>query len=645
MWAFARKRLIWPQIVRSKEKSLLVGAVRTCSVLIERTLRLRSGTPRVTSGRIGYLAEEGRLTAMLKDYDELPAEAAPPRISVDELSRIIDFVEQLEDETDAALGLQSSSRELRILVHLMRNHIAGRLTTQSSLVAASGLAYGTALRAIQSLVDRGMVMKRPRTKTGKTFSLHPTPALIQQWKVFARRLKGIVGGVFGWSNQKRVTDDYYFGASYMCAQVIPQPSVLAESLQLNKIRMLIHADPTFLAMSSVKRQLESILGAPIQNKALSIDRLYREIYNNATLPRSKFDIIACNLPWFGKLATDGILLPLNDMMEEDRLDLSDFHPEPVNSARLDGIQYGIPVQTAPELLFFRRDLFDEAGLPEPHEASQVVEAARRLHRLRYGLCGIAWNAARGTPIGHTFIMTMAAFGQPIIDLRSNGEGFIYKDLTGEQHRPMFQTEAAKRTAEYLLELLPYSPSNILNMSWYERGRCYANGECAMTYCYTLNAPLFLNDKSSPAQKTSGVLPHPHGPNGRPVAPVGGYALAIPANVDPGRAGAIWTVLRTLTSAEATKQYVLNGSTSSPRFSVGGDSEVARVCPLIGLVDQMARNGVLQAWPRPPIPELQDIVAIVGAEIHDMLCGRNSVAGALDNVQNRADAVMRQNGHY
>jgi multiple sugar transport system substrate-binding protein len=582
---------------------------------------------------------------MRKDYDEMPAEAAPPRISADELSRIIDFVEQLEDETDVTLGLHSSSRELRILAHVMRNHIAGRLTTQSSLVAASGLAYGTALRAIQSLVDRGMIMKRPRTKTGKTFSLHPTPTLIQQWKVFARRLKSIVGGVFGWSNQKRVTDDYYFGASYMCAQVIPQPSVLTKSLNLDKISMLIHADPTFLAMASVKRQLESILGASILNKALSIDRLSREILVNSTLARSKYDIVACNLPWFGKLAADGILLPLNELMEEDRPDLSDFHPESVDSARLRGIQYGIPVQTAPELFFYRRDLFEEAGLPEPRGVEQVVEAARRLHRSQYGMSGIAWNAARGTPVGHTFIMTMAAFGQPIIDMRSNGEGFIYKNLTGEQHRPMFQTEAAQSTAEYLLEIMAYSPPNILNMSWYERARCYANGDSAMTYCYTLNAPLFLNDGSSPAQKTSGVLPHPHGPHGRPIAPVGGYALAIPANVDPKRVRAIWTVLRTLTSAEATKQYVLNGSTSSPRFSVGGDSEVARVCPLIGLVDQMARKGLLQAWPRPPIPELQEIIAIVGDEIHDMLCGSKSVGGALANVQNRADALMRRNGHY
>jgi multiple sugar transport system substrate-binding protein len=409
--------------------------------------------------------------------------------------------------------------------------------------------------------------------------------------------------------------------------------------------MLIHADPTFLAMSSVKRQLESILGAPIANKALSIDRLYREISSNSALTQSRYDIVAGNLPWFGKLAADGVLLPLNDLMKEDPFDLSDFHPQSVDSLSLRGIRYGIPVQTAPELFFYRRDLFEEAGLPEPRAVGQVIEAARRLHRLQYGMSGISWNAARGTPVGHTFIMTMAAFGQPIIDLRSNGERFIYEDLTGEQHRPMFQTEAARSTAEYLLEILAYSPPNILSMSWYERARCYANGECAMTYCYTLNAPLFLNDKSSRAQKTSGVLPHPHGPDGRPIAPVGGYALAIPANVGPERVRALWTVLRVLTSAEATKQYVLNGSTSSARFSVGGDSEVARACPLIGLVDQMAREGLLQTWPRPPIPEFQEIVHIVGTEIHDMLCRRNSVADALVNVQNRADAVMRRNGHY
>jgi hypothetical protein len=33
-----------------------------------------------------------------------------------------------------------------------------------------------------------------------------------------------------------------------------------------------------------------------------------------------------------------------------------------------------------------------------------------------GRYGVAWNAARGTALGHTFMMTCADFGQPIIDL-------------------------------------------------------------------------------------------------------------------------------------------------------------------------------------------------------------------------------------
>jgi multiple sugar transport system substrate-binding protein len=163
---------------------------------------------------------------MNREYEEFPSNLEVPSMTPNELSRILDFVEQMDDETDAALDLRGNNRELRILVHLMRNHIAGRLSTQTSLAASSGLAYGTALRAMQDLIDRGMMMKRPRTKSGKSFSLHPTPKLIQQWKVLGRRIKGIVGGVFGWSSQKRVVDDYYFGASYMCANVIRPPSAL-----------------------------------------------------------------------------------------------------------------------------------------------------------------------------------------------------------------------------------------------------------------------------------------------------------------------------------------------------------------------------------------------------------------------------------
>ena len=582
---------------------------------------------------------------MKREYEEFPSSLEVPSMTPNELSRILDFVEQMEDETDAALDLRGSNRELRILVHLMRNHIAGRLSTQTSLADSSGLAYGTALRAIHDLVDRGMMMKRPRTKSGKSFSLHPSPKLIQQWKVFARRVKGIVGGVFGWSSQRRVVDDYYFGASYMCANVIRPPSALDKSLRINKLRLLNHADPTFLAMTSLKSQFETVLGVELSTKSVSIDRLYREIEDNSNLSRSKYDLIACNLPWLGALASRGLILPLQDILAEDQFDLSDFHPETVECARWNGVQYGIPMQTAAELLLYRRDLFEQAGLTAPTTSDELLHAARTLHNPHRGMSGIAWNAARGTPLGHTFSMIMAAFGQPIINLRSDGETYFCANVTGEEYRPMFLSELAFDVADFLIELIEFSPPNIFGMSWYERAKCYAKGECAMAYCYSLLASLILNDGQSPAQKVTGFLPHPAGPKGQPIAPVGGYAVAIPSNIETERIPDAWKALRILTSAEAVKQFIMSGSTSSPRMSVGRDPEVFSICPLVSQVDQMVRQGLVQYWPRPPIPELQEIVSVLGQEIFPMLHRQTSVKDALTTVQNRCDALMRANGHY
>src|SRR5277367_7166912 len=62
-----------------------------------------------------------------------------------EMIRLLDFAEQLEQAGDSILGLRRG-REMRLIVHLIRNYLSGRMTTSSSLAAASGLSYGTAMR-------------------------------------------------------------------------------------------------------------------------------------------------------------------------------------------------------------------------------------------------------------------------------------------------------------------------------------------------------------------------------------------------------------------------------------------------------------------------------------------------------------------
>jgi len=568
-------------------------------------------------------------------------------ISGEDLGLFLDFVDALGDEADQVLSLKRGYDETRLITKLLRNHLQGKLTTTSYLANASGLGYGTAIRAINAIEERGLLIRRARTKTGKSFSLHPTDKLIGEWQEYARRVRGAIGATLGISAAgKGGIGDYFFGSSYGDSQTIPPPTPLHSKLTLQSdLRVLVHADPTFMAMNVLKRQFEELFGVGINSRALSIDRLRQEILTNADQTTSRYDIIACDLPWFGELADKGVLLPINDLIERDGLDLSDFHRVALASARYRGDQFGLPVQTTPELLCVRRDLCDAAGIGVPFTISEVLTTARSLHNRAQGRSGIAWNAARGTPLGHTFMFVMGAMGQPFLNLARVGNDFDAEWPEGENLRPMLQSDEAYSTAEYLKELLDYSPVSILSMSWYERARAYADGEVAMAYCATLLAPLFELNEASPAFGVTDFLPHPYGPGGKPIAPVGGYALAIPSNIAPERIDAVWEALQSLTSPQTIKLYIENGSLVTPRFSVSMDASVRRISPVISIVDGMARSGILQYWPRPPVPEISDLIKIIGTELHDMLQGASSIRSALANAQNRADTLMRGRGHY
>ena len=568
-------------------------------------------------------------------------------VSGEELTRFLDFVDALGSEAEQVLSLRRGYDETRMITTLLRNHLTGKLTTTSLLADASGLGYGTAIRAINSIEERGLLIRRPRTKTGKSFSLHPSVKLIDEWQEYARRVRGAIGSTLGIGTRgKTEIGDYFFGASYSQSNAIPPPTPFASKLKLHRgLRVLAHADPTFMAINALKRQFESHFGIRINSRALSIDRLRQEILENSESRVSRYDIVACDLPWFGELVEKGALMPIDGLISGSGTDLGDFHKVALASARYRGVQYGLPVQTTPELFCVRRDLCNEAGIGIPYTIADVLVTARTLHNRSAGRAGIAWNAARGTPLGHTFMFVMGAMGRPILNLKSIDDDFDAEWVEGDNCRPMLDSSEARQTAEYLRELMSYSPVSVLSMSWYERAKAFADGHVAMAYCATLLAPLFELNPESPAFGTTEILPHPYGPGGKPIAPVGGYAMAIPSNVEPNRVGPIWTALEAFISPESIKLYIENGSLVSPRFSVSMDPEIRRISPVMTIVDGMARTGTLQYWPRPPVPEITELISIIGGEMHDMLQGVLSVRQALRNAQDRADRLMRSRGHY
>ncbi len=571
------------------------------------------------------------------------ARLAPPKAKT-EMLQIITFFEELCDELEDMINLSAPNPNLRMTLLLMRGHLEGRVITATALIGASRVPYATANRRLKEMLEEGLIEQRPRTKTGKSFSMHPSETLLDQWAQLSGRVGRLAAARFGGDETLGEAEDYYFGGSYMNAKSIPPLQVLAQPLKLaGGLRVLVHGDPTFMVMDNLKRQFEQTIGTQIHQRAFSIDRLHEEAVRNAERKASRYDIIAVDLPWVGDFAERGILMPLDEAMDIASVDPADFHTAGWNAAHWGGKPFGLPAQTTPELLFYRKDMFAEAGLEPPKTTDALLAAAKVLHDPQHGQHGIAWNAARGTALGHTVLMTLADFGQPVLDLPPIAGGFDTRHLADRRYRATIDTPAGLRAAEFLLELLEYSPPDILSMSWYERVRPYAAGRIAMAYGYTLLAPYFELDDDSPAKGQTGYLPHPAGPGAGQIAPVGGYIMGIPANLPPERISGAVEALRVFTSPEAQKLYVQNGSRTNPRYSVGADPDVRRLSPIFEAVDAMSWRDELQFWPRPPVPEISAIIQICGEEFHDMLRGLISPPEALRRAQGRADAIIEKHG--
>ena len=292
---------------------------------------------------------------------------------------------------------------------------------------------------------------------------------------------------------------------------------------------------------------------------MNLDDLRQESIRNALLEQSEYDLIAFDLPCLGEFVAKKIIVPLNDRIDEEKFNFTDFHNAAWQGSAYQGDQYGIPIQSTSEVFLYRQDLFEQfdIGCP-PKQVEDVLQAAQKLHQVQPGLSGIVMNYGIGPPVAHTFMQTMASMGQSIM-LQSTESNRLFN-----QGRPRVDTEVGKKTMEYLLELLDYAHPCSLTCDWDKRIRTFAKGEAAMTYGWSIRASMVeLSDYTTVAQQVGYCAP-PSALGVASVSPIGGFSLAIPNNMSKARQDTAWRVMKYLTRPELIKWYALNGNYSSTR---------------------------------------------------------------------------------
>ena len=433
-----------------------------------------------------------------------------------ELLRIIAFLERVRLPFQELVPIAEEDATWNMLLYLVRSHLSGTPVAISTLASVAKVPHATAMRRIHALIERGDIVTRTASDTGKRFQLLPSEALLDSFIHYARKIKSLLAETFGLRPKTDSDEDFYFGGSYFAAQIIPPPRLI-ESLFRGKreIKFLLNDDNYFLSMRNMWADFRNNMASRTEFRSAQA----------APAPRTPDREFAAGGLRIRHRRVQRALARRGG--EEESGDPAGF-PYPGRrdlAARFPslGLVDGDLARAAvrdPDLLHHRTARRAQRSLRKgPARLSQHLREDDR-RRPAFPCAGqgalrIAWNGGRGMPIASTFMFLMGCCGELILRIPKSSLVMSVDEARGEQLRPQIQSEAGLRVLDYLHKLRDVSPPDILEMDWDRRTTSFLSGQTALAYCWTVRAARFETDVSSAVKRRVSYLPQPRGPGAPP----------------------------------------------------------------------------------------------------------------------------------
>jgi multiple sugar transport system substrate-binding protein len=149
-----------------------------------------------------------------------------------------------------------------------------------------------------------------------------------------------------------------------------------------------------------------------------------------------YDVVSIMDGWVSSLKN--LIDPIDEGIAAQGTDLSDFPAAHLRHGYIDGQLHGLPVRGHVQLLFYRQDILDQAGVKPPTTWTEVVEAGKAVQAAS-DLAGIA------LPYGKLNGQNLQVW----INLLWGHGG----DLFGKDGEPVFNSEAGVAATQQFIDLL------------------------------------------------------------------------------------------------------------------------------------------------------------------------------------------------
>jgi len=347
---------------------------------------------------------------------------------------------------------------------------------------------------------------------------------------------------------------------------------------------------------------------------------------------ASYDIFNLDYNWIPEFAQAGHLVPMDEVIGAN----GDFLPKALDVVRYQGSLFGVPQTVHPHLLWYRKDLFDEAGLPPPATMDEWLKAIQFFQGKDMGgqmVYGWAAQAIRGYGNVHTWLTFLYSFG-----------GDTFTDFT--TLHPTLNTPEALAATQFWAEMMRYTPPGINDYTYDEVINAAASGIIATCLHGSWGAFAVDDPKTS---NTVGRWEFVKVPSARTSVPHLAEWLIVVSSYSKQRDAAI-EFIKYLESPENDVRQALLGGGDPVRESSYADPRLidARVEGYPDLRRFRRHPHVLAAMqtakPRPLFAHEEQWEAIVSTALHAIQLGQCSVQDGLAKAQSDVDQMIKEAGY-
>ncbi|MFC6669290.1 ABC transporter substrate-binding protein [Marinobacterium aestuariivivens] len=358
----------------------------------------------------------------------------------------------------------------------------------------------------------------------------------------------------------------------------------------------------------------------------------------------QFDVMTIGLYETGIWGARDWLMPLESLPAD--YDVDDIFPSVRDGLSVDGTLYALPFYAESSMTYYRKDLFEQAGLAMPEQPTweQMRDFAKALHKPDQEQYGICLRGKAGWGENMALVTTVAnAFGARWFD-----EGW----------KPEFTGEAWTSAIEFYVDLLGnYGPPGASSNGFNENLALFNSGKCAMWVDATVAGSFVTDASQSKVPEQVGFALAPKQVTEKGAGWLWSWALAIPASSDAKDAATEFVTWATSkqygelvaeTSGVAavppgTRQstYANEAYMSAAPFAQKTLESLNKADPTDATLKPAPYTGIQLAQ----IPEFQSIATQVGKLVSGALAGQMSVDQAMKSAQSITEREMKRARYY